>query len=734
MKKKSLLTWGVLLIFSTASLAQEDSVSQLLQLPLDQLMNIPVFSASKKEESSFDAPLSVTVLTRQQIKSAGCTSIMEALRLVPGMIVREQTNGNYDIHLRGLDNVPPNSSLIFFTNSTTLVMIDNNPVYNYLHGGTFWETLPVTLNDVEKIEVVRGPSSSMYGPNAASGVINIITKKPTEKGLYAMANAQYGNYNSIVTSATAGYKFSEKFSAFVSGNFQNRERTQTDYYDLVSNSYMTLDSLSNIKRNPSPANIAERYPNRRRSMLKYGINGFFDYNPTRELKLSGALGAQSSEVQKSFGTDGLGADITTAVSTTNYANLKASAYKFTLQTSFVNGTQAPVKGANIWKWDYNAYDAVLEYNFDMYKDLSVVPGLIYRSAVYDDSKYVNEENREGFWSGRVESSTIASSLRVDYKMLEQKLRIIASGRLDKFNYPEKVYFSYQACASYKLKNKHLFRAVQSRANRAPLIIDLFSNLDLKGPLGPGQTFLLEVRGNKNIRLLTSDMTEIGYRANLKEYLKIDLEIFQTTTKDFSDIVFQNGTFDTSASVGFKGQIIFTNLAVSTRQWGSTFSVNYVYKKFQLKPFITIQKTVLRDYSIYSNTAAAPPLPANNYDPSTYNVNSAMGTQIDHVGTPDLFGGAYLNYRYNGKWNFNMNAYFFSKYTQLHSANLTYKDGERGVDRIKAKLLLNLVVNYSLTKRITLNANFRNCLNSTSREFYRADPAAFMAFGGINFEY
>src|SRR3989442_9575314 len=125
-------------VFIQVNGQKSDSVSSLLRLSIENLMNIPIYSASKVAESTFDAPLSSSVVTKEQIKRSGCTSIMEALRMVPGVIVREQTNGNYDIHIRGLDNIPPNAGLLFFTSSTTLVMIDNYPVYNYLHGGTFW--------------------------------------------------------------------------------------------------------------------------------------------------------------------------------------------------------------------------------------------------------------------------------------------------------------------------------------------------------------------------------------------------------------------------------------------------------------------------------------------------------------------------------------------------------------------------------------------------------------------
>src|SRR5919107_404523 len=171
--------------FLTAS-SQTDTTSQNHYdgLSLKDLLNVKIVSASKKSELLFEAPLSASVVTKQDIHRAGATSIMEALRLVPGMIVREQSNGNYDIHLRGMDNVPPNAPFDVTSNTTTLVMIDNRPVYSYLRGGTFWETLPVDINDVEKIEVVRGPAGALYGPNAVNGVINIITREPKIQGLY----------------------------------------------------------------------------------------------------------------------------------------------------------------------------------------------------------------------------------------------------------------------------------------------------------------------------------------------------------------------------------------------------------------------------------------------------------------------------------------------------------------------------------------------------------------------
>jgi iron complex outermembrane receptor protein len=336
--KKWLFTVFFVVYSGVLHAQQADSLSELLQLSIESLMNVEIYSASKSNELAFDAPLSSTVITREQIRRAGCTSIPEALRLAPGMIVREQSNGNYDIHIRGLDNVPPNSNLIFFSSSTTLVMIDSRPVYNYVHGGTFWETLPIDLNDVDRIEVVRGPCAALYGPNAVSGVINIITRKPESSGLYALANGQYGSYNSQIANMAAGYKFNDKISAWVSGNYQHRNRTQTNYYDVATDSYVPIDSVAAVKNASlsNPGIAGESYPHPKMAMNKYGVNGFVNYKPVGGMQFDLAIGGQHSEVQKEFGS-GL-TPLTTSTSDTRYANLTAGIYDFMFQASTIWGT------------------------------------------------------------------------------------------------------------------------------------------------------------------------------------------------------------------------------------------------------------------------------------------------------------------------------------------------------------------------------------------------------------
>src|SRR5688500_1919146 len=120
-----------LLFAANSSYSQVDTTQRVSEgLSLEDLLSVEIVSVSKKSEFLFDAPLSASVVTKEDIRRAGSSSIKEALRLFPGVIVREHSNGNFDIHIRGM-NIPPNSSFVESTSSTMLVMIDNRPVHSY---------------------------------------------------------------------------------------------------------------------------------------------------------------------------------------------------------------------------------------------------------------------------------------------------------------------------------------------------------------------------------------------------------------------------------------------------------------------------------------------------------------------------------------------------------------------------------------------------------------------------
>jgi len=130
-----------------------------------------VVTASRRAQSPLDAPNSTTIITRQDIHLSGITRIPELLRRVAGMDVAQLTGGDASVSVRGL-----NSRL----SNKLLVLVNGSIVKNDLLGSTFWESLPIDVDQIERIEVVRGPGSSVHGADAFSGVVNILTIAPGE--------------------------------------------------------------------------------------------------------------------------------------------------------------------------------------------------------------------------------------------------------------------------------------------------------------------------------------------------------------------------------------------------------------------------------------------------------------------------------------------------------------------------------------------------------------------------
>lgn len=196
------------------------SVDELFSL----IMNKNVSSASKHEESSFTSPLATTVITQEEIRSYGCTTIEEAFRLIPGMIVSQKTNGVYDVQMRGLNNVPDNNMLIYSESNNTLLMVDGRVLHNYSIGAMSTENLPIGIGDIERIEVVRGACSALYGVNAVNGVINIITRKPDTAPDIVTGSYQMGNQGTFVGDIALRKAFNDKVAAGISFNIQQRQR------------------------------------------------------------------------------------------------------------------------------------------------------------------------------------------------------------------------------------------------------------------------------------------------------------------------------------------------------------------------------------------------------------------------------------------------------------------------------------------------------------------------------
>jgi iron complex outermembrane recepter protein len=142
-------------------------VGDLETMSLEELMNIPVYSVSRKLQRVQDSAAAVFVITGEDIRRSGATSIPEALRMAPGIDVARIDGNKWAITSRGFNSQ--------FANKL-LVLIDGRSVYTPLFSGVFWDVQDALLEDVDRIEVIRGPGAALWGANAVNGVINVLTK------------------------------------------------------------------------------------------------------------------------------------------------------------------------------------------------------------------------------------------------------------------------------------------------------------------------------------------------------------------------------------------------------------------------------------------------------------------------------------------------------------------------------------------------------------------------------
>ena len=753
---------------------------------LEYFLNKDVTSASKRAEKSLNSPLSSTVLSQQEIENSGATCIPEVLRLVPGVIVREKTRGNYDVQIRGNENLPPKGMFVYSENAITLVMIDGRPVYNYAFGGTFWETLGIEIADIERIEVIRGPSSALYGPNAVSGAISIFTKKVEDKKLHVNGHVQYGTNNALLGDVAVSKGLGDKLKVRVSANATKLNRFDDEFYVFDYDSMFTKEDLSTLVL-PGDNELAEygvmdRYSDSELATDKYGVNAFLNYMPTKEISLDLATGIQSSEtVQNPLGNHDT--PLVPRTSSTSYVDLRAAGYGFQFQTNYMVGDQDVQKDVDGWHIKPEVFNANLEYE-KAFGTLILRPGVSYQTTTYDDSEWGNAELRDGFLNGPKTITSFSGSLRADYKLFE-KLRLIGAIRADKYNNPEDIYTSYQFITSYDLNKNNVVRAVYSRANRGPFISDTYADYDW--PLQPGLN--LHYEGNKDLNLPTMDMVELGYRSKITKRIMLDVEAFYTQMNniifwtpyqftlyaDLSPMMLgQNPTIQKATGHGQ-----YQNADMTSYQAGITANISVVLsEKINFKVFGTYQqsrltdvysRTIWDDFNTLRNSSTNQlmsdvgkikggdfsPLadPTKEYS-SSINFRDYPTEDVDNESTPSFYGGASVDYNPTKKWNINSSFYYYSSNELIHnkindlgrakdqyllpngSMDPNYVNNGRYTDMytIDPKLIMNLKVSYKFYKDHAVFFNGRNFLNSQSREFGYMDEVHGTYLLGVNFNF
>jgi iron complex outermembrane receptor protein len=442
------------------------SERDLADLTLEELGNIEITSVSRKPERLGDAAASVFVITAEDIRRSGVTSLPEALRLAPNLLVAQTNASGYSISARGFNSTAGNK---------LLVLIDGRSVYTPLFSGVFWDMQDVMLEDVERIEVISGPGGTVWGTNAVNGVINVITRsaKDTQGALIAA-----GGGNTETDGAVRyGGTFGEAGHYRIYGKYFDRDHTSTANGSAVKDAWYKSQA---------------------------GFRADWGGGSDQFTAQGDAYGG--SEQQPAPGD----VDIAGMNLIARWGHRLEGGSSLTLQT-YYDHTERDIPGSLDDTLD--TLDVQFQHSFQPAVSHAVVWGGEYR---YGMDRVVNG-NALAFLPPDVDQKW-ASLFAQDEIALSTDLRLTLGARVERNDYTGNEFLP-NARLAWKFAPDHLLWTAASRTVRAPSRIDR----DLFTP--PNPPFLLA--GGPDFRSEVADVYEVGYRGQPAPRISYSVTVFHT---------------------------------------------------------------------------------------------------------------------------------------------------------------------------------------------------------------
>ncbi len=633
-------------------------------------------TSSKRDEELFSTPLSISIVTADQIKKSAVTSIAEAMKLVPGVIVREQTNGQFEVHLRGLQSVISGATLTSLNNLKTLIMIDNRIVFDYFNGGIFWDTLPISVEDVDRIEVVRGAVSSLYGANAVTGVIHIFTKRARDQGS-VKTSLIAGTKNSQIAQFVAEKSF-EQARIRLSAMSEKRDRYEDEYFDFATREYQKPRDI-NLTSTLGSHNHPEQ------AVDKHSFNAVINNDPLNFLNYDLSFFHQESDVQKVH-MNSNDIPLTNNLSNTDGYNLKLNYGNFSSRVSQHWGKQETV-GFPDFTYDTEISQASLSYQIK-YPRWVIQPGIDSYRIKYDGI----------FIGGERELIEINYMLRMEYNP-HKNWRFISALSYSDFNAPEDNELNYQFLSTYQLSFDTSIRGSIQTSSSSPFMVGQYIDLEFTFPNDTTQR--VDVKGDKNGRLSRIETYELGIRKQLNFNNFIELELFHSELDNFT-------TFMIKAPVLIDGQTVTTrslgNLPQKAVQDGATINWLYEGLGWDVNAFLTWQNTEVLNQTESLFEGA-----------NTFNENNKT--------TPKYFAGLNANWKISESLNFNL----LSNYLHEHTFELQQPQGSK---YIPSALYSNLTLNYQYNNYSGGYISVKNLSDQDeSQHFYtdRLEPTYWLGF-------
>ena len=460
--------------------------AELKKLSVEELADIDVTSVSKYPEKFSSAAAAVAVLTQDDIHRSGVTNIPDALRLVPGLDVARLDAHTWAISSRGFNDI--------FANKL-LVLIDGRTVYTPLFSGVFWEVQDTLMEDIDRIEVVRGPGATLWGANAVNGVINIITKSARDtQGLLITAGG--GTEDRGFTNVRYGVKVTE--DAFL--------RVYAKYFDRDSS----------VLSNGNSAHDAW-------DMYRAGFR--FDLEPTRENSFTLQGDIYAGHEDETYAVPTFFFPFAGRVASTDDVSggnlLGRWRHSFSPDSELT--AQAYYDRTNrdtpIFGEDRNTGDIDIQHRFAWGDTQKIIWGVGFR-ATHDDVK--NTLNVSILPDNRT-LTLYSAFVQDEISIVPERFRVTVGS---KFEHNDFTGFEIQPSirALWIPGHAQTIWASVSRAVRTPSVAEnnIFLNPAPPVPLPPG---LITIFGNGNF--LTEELIayEIGYRVQPINQLSVDLTAF-----------------------------------------------------------------------------------------------------------------------------------------------------------------------------------------------------------------
>lgn len=464
---------------------QQTPPKDLTSAAIEDLMNIEVTSASKKSEVLSGAPAAIFVVTSEDIRRGGFSSVPDALRAVPGLHVAQQSSHVWLVNARGFSNL---------FNAKMLVLVDGRLAYTPTFGGVWWDVQDPPLEDIERIEVIRGPGGTLWGANAVNGVINIVTKN---------AGDTQGALVATSAGVNEGYATRLRFGGAVGKRLSYRIYGTGNYWLASVNAN---GAENNDTWNVAQGGLRVDWTASGRDTITFDGQGY-----------SGRVRDSSEQFSPT-----LPSSVVNSVSVVKGGHAQVNwehAFSDRSSTNVLGYCDWTARAIGIWGEQRDLCEIEFQHNYSLSARQSVNwGGDVLTTGFSSQPIFIFEvlpANRR--------TTTYSTFLQYELVVLPNKFRVIGGS---KFEHNDYTGFEYQPQirAVWTPKKSHTLWVAVSRAVRTPTLAETSGRLRV-AELSPSPLTFLDFVNNAASKSEVVHAYEFGYRYNWKQKFSADAALY-----------------------------------------------------------------------------------------------------------------------------------------------------------------------------------------------------------------